>query len=491
MAKNVDILLRISAELFYRSDRIKMYMKSIGPGQTNENKQIVESIQKILEDFEQVAKESISFVKSSVLNGDKHIYEQAIQQLYEDLGVFSKTFIGIHESLVYLPRRSVPIEAMYTIRQSFGSTFVKDYDPSIILGSIFNALEFDFLEILKNKLAPNLKGIIQFDDSTKNIILQLPICDCDCPLSWSVLAHEMGHAIDFENSISKSIVDEIVTSPEGPEYKIISNWTCELCADLIAAHAFGPSVMLSLVSMEYCVHTWGGIWMPSESHPATKWRFKTVYNFLLNRYRNIEALEILDAELSIYLKAWQDNFETHFPNEDDRNSYLEWEDDQLKKVIEPIAKLLQDKINNLGIKGHDINHQGIERCIKRLKAKTPIAAQGLSRDVLRKEISKFELEKSTVGEVERIDKFKEMVAKFAETPMEMPTVMLSGFGARKIIINDFVNCSSSEVSDKIKQMNKELSELDKVIVESVRGSTISMEELNRKNSNELHEETFA
>ena len=196
-------LLRTTAELCHRSHRVKQHLQSIqNLGETQYDK-IATTITRKLNNAEQEPiqqalreKESISPTKMSP--------NDIAEALFLQLNHFAHRFTQLHETLVHLPVYDVYPETIDCLKIGFGEQY-DHIKPSTILGTLFNAYEFDFLARLNKYLLPVPK--VQWPSDEKNIALQLPVCDRKCPTAWPVLAHEMGHAIDNEYKISTTVAN--------------------------------------------------------------------------------------------------------------------------------------------------------------------------------------------------------------------------------------------------------------------------------------------
>ena len=466
-AKRLDVLLRVSAELFARSNRIKEYVSQIDVGELKEHQQLVDTINAALIEIERIVANTLQTGKTQIAVASLQSHNKTLLSIFSNLKRFSRWFITIHELLVYLPRKSAVRETFYTIEEPFGETY-RQQEPSIILGSIFNAFEFDFLQVLKKRL-PDLNQIIL--KKSRNVVLQLALCDRDSPLTWPILAHEMGHAIDSVQGISQSIANMFVKNPESKAYKIVRSWSGELCADMIATHTFGPSAILALMTMELCIYPTHIVYVPSEKHPLTKWRLEVVSDYM--KYLN-DGEDLIPEEKSFYNSTWLYQIELFESRPQKREEILKWEYERFRDVIIPIYNELKKFVPSLGLRQHSFSKEEIDRCKRRLMRESPIGAQGADRKDLRKEIDIYraETEQLPPGK-NRAGRFQELIAKFNESPVLVPMIVYSGYQARQDIVEEFVaNAPNADVMESSKLMCEQLNQLDALLANSIRASSV-------------------
>ena len=415
LADNFRVLVRVAVELSTRCAAIRRYLDQIGPGEGLEYQPIGETIRKALDGIEAPLFPTLDAVSTS-LKAAKIGHTVGLEVLGSYLAKLSRWFKTIHELLVYLPRRQATPETISVLEASFGSLY-SQHKPSIILGSLFNALEFDFLALMRDRL-PDLSDIIV--DKVKRIVLQLAICDREAAHAWSILAHELGHAIDHHENISLEVTKAFVRDSKSPAFQRVNSWCKELSADLIAARALGPAPILALLSLEYCLFPIIPVHQSSPSHPATRWRLKIVLDYLNKHHGKIPFLE---KERHLYEAAVDFNLDRFVTDPADRRLALQAGRRQYEFIFSPVAGALSDKIDQLDIPSFALAENSLERCNSRLRQGLPISAQGISREELRSRLSDYRS-----GEPELPDKaadFKELAKLFKEDPLGMPIIFFA------------------------------------------------------------------
>ncbi len=464
--KPLEVLLRVGLELLNRSAATRRYLEKIGPGDTGEHRQLIQTIRIALDGVEQLLPQTIDSVIKFLPKGEPD-RELGFEVLASYLTKFAHWFKTIHELLVYLPRQPITPETVSALAASFGEVY-KAYQPSIILGSLFNALEFDFFQIVRDRL-PDIDTIVVED--AENIVLQLAICDRDSPHAWAILAHEMGHAIDLRESISQKITDRFVTDPSSQAYQLVRSWSGELCADLLAAKAFGPSSILALLSLVYCILPLTDISSPSTTHPATRWRLDVVSRYLKEQYGDSALLE---EETLLYRAAAEYSLVRAAPESEARKVLRALDSRQFDSIILPIAEELYEAIQAVPIPQHTIFPDSLERCLVRLRQNLPVSAQGLPRANLRANIASYR-QLHFESKADRQKHFEDLVGRFKEEPLEMPTIFLSGFQRR----HELIQGACSQVSqlsepERLESLCADLWRLDQLIASSINTSSVHM-----------------
>lgn len=371
----------------------------------------------------------------------------------------------IHELLVYLPRLTVKPEAVITLRGSFRDLF-DEHRPSIILGSLFNAFEFDFLDIVKQKI-PDLKDV--FLEEQKNIVLQLALCDRGSPVAWAVLAHEMGHAIDRHHAISETVADGVVKDKTSAAYSLIRSWCGELCADLVASQVLGPPVVLSLLSLQYCVYHNSSIYHPSRSHPSTFWRFEIVSSYLKDQYG---GLDLLAPEASFLEKATEYAYQIDITDEAERERTKNDNARAFDSLIRPLADRVIKETRQLDLPQHSLEFASLERCKERLKNKSPISAQGQERRKLCDAVAEYKGKEFSSIEEHR-GAFYKLVDGFKEQPLPIQTILTSAWLVRADIINELMDSVGAlRKPETLHELCGKLTVLDEITISSINRSWI-------------------
>lgn len=459
-ADTLAVLRRVAAELFERSWRIQAYLESIEPGDSGEYTQLASTIRSAIAGVEENVIEAFQTVQQL----DLFSTDSGLKVVEQALGRFSRWFTQAHELLVYLPREHVMPETFSLLEESFGNAY-RSLNPSILLGSLFNALEFDFMQLLELRI-PDLQSIMM--NTEKRIVLQLAICDRLSPPAWSNLAHEMGHAIDEEHGISRRVADARFGKSSPAVLSIVRNWAAELCADLIATYVLGPAPILALLSLEYCTLIGRPIHVASKTHPATNWRLSLVGEFLKREW---PSLDLLGPERELYTVAWQRSFETFVTNLTERDKEKKQDESLLRHVARPLHEGIEGELERLNLPKADLKEKSLQRCIRRLQNGLPIGAQGQSREALRKAIADYETKTSSLPGDRHAGEFVQLVARFKEEPLNVATLLASAFERRRELI--FAACGSTLVDfSGERELSNTLLRLDELIVSSVRSASV-------------------
>ncbi|MCG8409017.1 MAG: hypothetical protein MI923_27745 [Phycisphaerales bacterium] len=452
------VLLRSAAELFCRSYRVHQYLEKVAPAVGTEYAPLAKTLAEALTE----ARSNIDTLshRSGLPEGEFN------RQLLDLLGRYASAFANIHETLIYLPSAGVRPEAIGLLKATFGKHY-QAVDPSIILGSAFNAFHFDFSKTL-GRVLPDLKKIRLPDQ--KNTVLQNPICDWQSPIGWAVLAHEMGHAIDRIYELSRQVARELSIDGASPQY----DWLREFCADILASEMIGPAAILAIVSIEYTLYPLRRIHKPSErtdkrpSHPTTLWRLRVVAEHLAAKY----SIDYLGDTLDRYEDAWNaslERFET--PENQDIMRHVDSLQYAIcaKRFSEAIRKRLTSELTN----PHLIAEASVERCLQRLRRGDPIGAQGRPREELQKLITEYreKYEGSSRQGPEKIQAFEKLVAEFREAPLGLQTLLFCCALRRDELIREAVDRSSSaDFPIRFENLNESLTVLDSRAVSSLTGN---------------------
>jgi len=111
-----------------------------------------------------------------------------------------------------------------------------------------------------------------------------------------VLFHEVGHAIDWNRSISKTLFNAINWSGgDSALPKVFESWVREITADLVATRLVGPCILFSSRSASL---TTGALHNDSRSHPSSRFRFLWMLEHLeklgyMNESLNLRTFKIL------------------------------------------------------------------------------------------------------------------------------------------------------------------------------------------------------
>lgn len=460
-------LLRIAAELFDRSHRVKLYLARIDAGPFSEYQQLTETIRKALITVETEVIETLSELWELAPRRDpqapRMLSADSVSLFASTLGKFSKWFVTIHELLVNLPPQPVAAEAVDTLRFSFGD-FYKTESPSIVLGSLLNAAEFDFVQLLKRD-APDISEIL-LEEQT-NTVLQLAMCDSDSPLAWALLGHELGHAIDKAHGIS----ERVAQIKELREHEYARDWCAEFCADLIAAEVLGPAPILAVLNLEYCLCPLiiDEIHSGSPTHPPARSRLAVVSDFLNKKY---EKEDFLKDERASFDRAWEYSLLVSTPDEKEREETRKNAELVHRHLIVPLAQAVGEEVSQLPLPRDVLSRASIDRCVRRLKHGLPVAAQGVDREQLRRKISGYRRAEFK-DEKERARSFGELVTSFDERYMSVGSIMLSGYELRKQRVMESIGVDQAfRTVESVSELCAELDTIDALVVSSIRTSGI-------------------
>lgn len=462
--QHLRILLRIATELSYRTLKVRRILKEIGPIDGGEYQQLANTIENALDEIECLLPDTLEGVYSDFKAGGGRA-KNAISVVHKYLKTYSEWFTNIHELLVYLPRQSVRTETIASLVASFGNHYTKR-KPSVTLGSLFNAFEFDFFQLVKERL-PDISEIGL--DQEPSIVLQLAISDRSSPPAWAILAHEMGHAIDHEEDVSKQVMEEFVSDPDDEAVQFLYKWCKELCADLIAAEVLGPAPILALISMEYCLHPIGSVFGSSDTHPATQWRMLIVSEYLAEKYNGLDCLQ---EEIDFYKSSIRYNLASNYSEEADQANQITNESKYYENILKPISISIIKKVSELNLQSSSLDKESLERCSLRLNMQLPISAQGDAREVLQEKIGIYKSEKY-VSEEERISAFNNLVSLFSEEPLSIAAILTSCYKKRLSIINGCIsNPELMSDSSVLKNACVSLDRLDDLVARSIDASVV-------------------
>ncbi len=461
------VLHRVALELFDRSDRLKQYLAAIGPGASGEHSHLIDTIRNATLAIESVVFDAFDTTWGHVLDRKSPDHADNLTVLKEALERFSIWFANIHELLVYLPRLPIVSDTWFTLQQPLDVFHQLEKEtPSIITGGIFNAFEFDFFDIMKEKL-PEIERILT--DKFRSDVLQIAICDRTSPLAYPILAHELGHAIDSRRSFSESIAGEFVLDKDTIEYARVRNWCTELFADLFAAHLLGPSPILALISMECCFLPRFRVFWHSETHPATRCRIEVVSRYLEHQYGE----DFLRSDREAYETAWEMNLRWNSRPRDRRqirDAYRLSEDVFHSEFVPQVL----ERIESLELPDTKLQTESLDRCVKRIATDSPVSAQGLSREILREEINKHRMKRfrSATG---REKHFVKLARAFTEKPLDVSTILMAGHVARRDILMSENNDRPEITKRSVREFAATMRRIDELIGSSVVTSNVHKE----------------
>ena len=426
-------VLRITAELLDRTGRISAHLQRLENVRHATFSPVIQAMQSALEKHEEDLRD---FVQPH--DAQKQVNDA---ETYTPLQEHAKLFLLAHEFLSVFP---APLASPEILDVLNSTGFTAADRSSVVLGTLFNAYELNFADHLIAHVPHDLELRDQFQ---KNPFFQLAVCDNDAPTAWGILAHEVGHAYDRQNGICKRVSEEFcrtLKTSAADDERTIRGLTNELWADLVGAHLLGPTPILALASMEYCVLPWYIYQWKSPPrlqavHPPLAWRLRVVRDYLGSNAR-------FDKLLSEEQEIWNEAVAYH-ASISDRNAVAVTADEaDYERWVTPIVESLKGELRLSSLQSPLWHDQSIKRCVDRLNDWLPVPAQGLRRDDLRGAIVAYaEQANRSAGE------FRKLTEKFRELPISPPTVLLSAHAVRQQRIGAAISLPawSHEQSDEL------------------------------------------
>jgi len=162
--------------------------------------------------------------------------------------------LKIHELLVLLPRETAEPQVFFMLGDCFGRKG-RRLPASVILTNLLSSYEYRVEDVLRTEMSqqelPDLKAALQ-GFKPGGSVLGLAFADRDNPLSWAVLAHEYGHAIDDTRDIAYQIVHgkKPTAGRTADDWNLKVKWTSEVFADFVAARVLGPASLIPILFVE-------------------------------------------------------------------------------------------------------------------------------------------------------------------------------------------------------------------------------------------------
>ncbi len=452
-------LYRCAAELFYRSSRVHAYVIELARSVSGDYLGLTTYLRERL-------RNSQSGTQLLIANAIAGPAAGRATDLFIALGNMGETFEGENERLAQLPPLHAKPE-MFAIEEMFrfsryrrrrkgkGSPEPREY--SILLSGVFNAFEFEFD-----------RGLAE----PKNV-LELGMCDFASPPAWSVLGHEIGHALNSKItpspaswSVSRALPKLAKEWPA--EHDILTNWAEEIFCDLVAAAVLGPAPMMALLSMERC--TFGNrytdfmVERDAEkvrfAHPQTHWRAMAVAEFL----RHFGTHGYLVEESQEFERFAFERLHLQHPDEGAR----EYRRDRnlFEKFFVPIVGAIESRVLKLDLPHHAIDAEGLKRCDDRLERGYPIGAQGADRDMLDRELDAYFKDDRRRGIPQM---YYAIAAKFDEKPLGLPTILLAAHRRRDAILKEYAADGLQLTREReVETLNEKLEALDRTTELSIR-----------------------
>ncbi len=151
-----------------------------------------------------------------------------------------------NEFLSYLPSLKTRAETytfLKNLLQQITEIETESIKPAIVL--------FDTYTYEERNISQSLKeiGIIK-EKIEEQIIIGLPKAEKDNPLMWTILVHEIGHALAEKNLniLSKINKEGIIDKKIHYSHQtILKNWIKEIISDLLSIRIMGPSYLYSFM----------------------------------------------------------------------------------------------------------------------------------------------------------------------------------------------------------------------------------------------------
>lgn len=462
------ILLRLAAELACRTAGTRRYLHSSTLEESGLDSQ-VEEIRKIIHDLMVAVEDRLGDTVAEVDSLPPERFDDGVRAFTDQLQLLSRLFAGVHEFLWYIPLQSIPLEAVALLESNFGDIYRELQRPSVILGSAFNAYEFDLLRLMRTRI-PDLEEL--WIAPRDRVVLQLALCDREAPHAWAILAHEMGHATDDFHGISVAVLHRNQWKVQSNFGQLVLNWCGEFCSDLVAAKALGPAPILALMSAEYsmfrAIPSKDGkqlpVCIPSETHPTTWMRIQVVKEFLSAKGGD---QGILEREAQRYFRAWRLSRENHAI----RATSDRWQK-FFEETMSPLVQEIIAAVDELPLSTYLPDRASLDRCADRLRKSTPISAQGVSRAVLQAKVSEYR-ERAYATTIDRVAAFKELTQQFTEEPLEYSAILLACFERRA---EEFEAIESGRVrfdsGPAVRNATDRFTRLDEIIVQSISSGMI-------------------
>ncbi len=183
----------------------------------------------------------------------------------------------LHSQLSFIHGEWTIPETYIFVKSLFESVLSLNEEVSIVLSDTYMFEEVDLSRYLEYRLNYyNISAKLVEDRPT----LFLPKIEYTNPLNWSILVHEMGHALkkSLSSVFSDNEIKEISTTADG--IKMLERWTEEVWCDLIALNLLGPAYLSSYITFSLLLASSGNIEKSSLTHPADRFRISIMKAYL-------------------------------------------------------------------------------------------------------------------------------------------------------------------------------------------------------------------
>lgn len=183
------------------------------------------------------------------------------------------------------PRQRPLLEVYDFLEKAFPEVLTNGWELAVVLWPIYNfGTDPDLTERLKKALdwMP--------EQPPKHVVLYLAEIERNNPTMWTLLAHEMGHALDE----AKKIGETILGTEADDQIGMPPRWITELVADTIAVRVLGPAYFCAFASLALLdddpTHY-------SHSHPA-------LYKRMQMLKQELERMGVLEKETRETIEAF-------------------------------------------------------------------------------------------------------------------------------------------------------------------------------------------
>jgi hypothetical protein len=364
----------------------------------------VDTLVAFLEDHRQTFLNSSDAV-ADFLQG-KPTNEAQILGVLAALGILIRSILQVHELLLLLPREAAMPQASFALRDCFGPKYS---NVSIVLTNSYSAYEYRFEDILK-KINIEQEERDQLKQGG-NVLCQA-FADKDNALAWAVLAHEFGHSLNDEHSISQSIFPG-----EGWDAQMIG----ETVADFVAAHVLGPASLLPILFIEMMQPQLKVPDTRSAGHPPTPLRVQLVRDYLSGL-----GVETDDFEKEFQVYEYDYNWKVERVEKGKREG-LQKRTSEIEQLLKSKSEEIASKVNKLGLLQFNRTNADRAREAARELQTTADWGQPIASRRARSDTELYEaLDALKCGET-TIDRAYEVLAGFDELPVPSAEILTAGW----------------------------------------------------------------
>lgn len=191
-----------------------------------------------------------------------------------------------NEFLSYLPSLKTRAETytfLNNLLEQITEIETESIKPAIVLFDTYNYEERNISQSLKEI------GIIK-EKIEEQIIIGLPKAEKDNPLMWTILVHEIGHALAEKNLniFSKINTEGILDKKIDYSHQtILKNWIKEIISDLLSIRIIGPSYLHSFMSFSLLLCDLKDY---NYTHPSPEYRISLMMSTLEKKGFELESI---------------------------------------------------------------------------------------------------------------------------------------------------------------------------------------------------------